>query len=109
MTQKKPVCLVVCFMFLAHAVFCQNLLTYTNAAGKKVPVQTLFEWQTKRRQILDSMQALFGKLPGDHNLPPFNSRTPLLPPFNTQYTDSVKTNLYIPVIIFGLRLPGMKT
>lgn len=94
MTKKKPVCLVVCFMFLAHVVFCQSLLTYTNAAGKKVPVRTLFEWQTKRKQILDSMQALFGKLPGDHNLPPFNSRTPLLPSFNTQYTDSVKTNLY---------------
>lgn len=81
-------------MFLAHAVFCQSLLTYTNAAGKKTPVKTLSEWQVKRRQILDSMQALFGKLPDDPTLPPFNTRIPELPAFNTVIIDSIKTNFY---------------
>ncbi|MCO5237895.1 MAG: alpha/beta fold hydrolase [Chitinophagaceae bacterium] len=75
--------------------FGQSLLSYTNAEGKTAPVKTLYEWQIKREQILDSMQALFGKLPGDPMRPPFNSALPDLPPYNVQIKDSLKTNLYV--------------
>ena len=72
----------------------QSLLAYTDSAGQKLPVKTLFEWEIKRGQILDSMQALFGEFPGDPNLPPFDSQIPALPPFNTVIIDSIKTDFY---------------
>jgi dienelactone hydrolase len=82
------------FLAIASSSFCQSLLTYTKAKGEVVPVKTLFEWQIKRTQVLDSMQALFGTFPGDPNMPPFDSRIPGLPAFNTVIIDSIKTNLY---------------
>ena len=71
-----------------------HLLSYMDAKGDRAPVKTLFDWQTKRGQILDSMQALLGRLPDDSNLPPFTTRIPELPAFNTVVTDSIKTNFY---------------
>jgi dipeptidyl aminopeptidase/acylaminoacyl peptidase len=71
-----------------------DLLSYIDSKGRKAPVKTLSDWQIKRGQILDSMQALFGKLPDDPNLPPFNTRIPDLPAFNPVITDSIKTNFY---------------
>lgn len=86
--------------------FGQSLLSYTNAEGKTAPVKTLYEWQIKREQILDSMQALFGKLPGDPMRPPFNSALPELPPYNVQIKDSLKTNLYVRYNIRFTVAPG---
>lgn len=71
-----------------------NLLSYTDSKGQILPVKTLYDWQQKRSWILDSMQALFGKLPDDHNQPPFKSGLPELPPFNMQLKDSVVTHHY---------------
>ncbi len=71
-----------------------NLLSYINENGERVPVKTLYEWDKKRNQILDSLQALFGKFPGNPNMPPFYSDLPELPPFNTQYIDTFETRFY---------------
>lgn len=71
-----------------------GLLSYIDSEGHKAPVKTLSEWQIKRGQILDSMQAFFGKFPGDPDMPPFDSRIPDLPTFHTVIRDSVRTNLY---------------
>lgn len=43
----------------------QDLLRYKNA-----PVKTNSQWKAKRLQILDSMQAVMGKLPDREKLPP---------------------------------------
>lgn len=79
--------------------YCQRvpseLLSYINSEGNVRPVEALFEWQTKREQILDSMEALFGKFPGDPDKPPFDSKTPRLPSFNTLVKDSQITRFYI--------------
>jgi len=92
--------LLLCFCIAFRGVsFGQGteagLLSYVDAKGQKAPVKTLFEWQTKRSQILDSLQAFFGKFPGDPDMPPFDSRIANLPPFHTVIKDSVKTNFYI--------------
>mgnify|MGYP001122388247 CR=1 FL=1 len=92
-------CILLSFCMASSAVsFSQStgpdLLSYVDSKGRRAPVKTMFEWQIKRGQILDSMQALFGKLPDDPNLPPFNTRIPDLPAFNTIITDSIKTIFY---------------
>ncbi len=81
-------------MFIAKPAGGQSLLTYTNSKDEIVPVKTLFDWQIKRGQIIDSMQALFGKFPGDPDMPPFDSKIPKLPPFNTIIKDSLVTRFY---------------
>jgi lysophospholipase L1-like esterase/acetyl esterase/lipase len=62
-----------------------GLLSYINGSGKTEPVRTLGEWQIKRRQILDSMQAAMGPLPARSGLPPMEIR----------YLDSVKGFGYV--------------
>lgn len=86
-------------VFCIHTnVFAQsldsNLLSYIDDNGDRVPVTTLYEWEKKRGQILDSLQALFGKFPGSPNMPPFYSDLPELPPYNTQYRDTFETRSY---------------
>jgi len=81
--------------FVAKPADGQSVLTYTNSKSEIVPVKTLFDWQIKRRQILDSMQALFGKLPEDPDRPPFSAKTPALPPFNTEYIDEKEKMLQL--------------
>ena len=90
----KFISLVVLCHFPAIASFSQSILTYTNSRKEIVPVKTLFDWQIKRGQILDSMQAFFGKFPGDPDMPPFDSKIPELPPFNTVIKDSLVTRFY---------------
>lgn len=72
----------------------QSLLAYKKPDGSVHPVKTLYEWQLRRNQILDSMEALFGKFPGDPEHPPFQSNIAPLPPFNTRVKDSIKTRYY---------------
>ena len=42
-----------------------NLLQYRDESGKPRPVKTPADWQRRRAEILNSMQAVMGKLPGD--------------------------------------------
>lgn len=63
----------------------RDLLTYQDKRGNVRPVKNQKEWNIKRRQILDSMQAVMGPLPERSNLPPLHIR----------YTDSSKENNYI--------------
>jgi len=76
-------------------VFGQSILTYNDPANQEKTVGTLLEWDIKKSQILDSMQAMFGSLPSVPYLPPFASDTPDLPPFNTNIKDSLVTSRYI--------------
>jgi len=46
----------------------QDLLSY-KVNGVVKPVKTIADWEKKRNQILDSMQAVMGKLPSRANLP----------------------------------------
>lgn len=62
-----------------------DLLSYVAKNGKVRPVHTLGEWKIKRGQILDSMQAVMGPLPGRVNLPPMA----------IQYLDSAKGSGYV--------------
>lgn len=71
-----------------------NLLTYVDNKGQTLPVKTLYDWQIKRGQILDSMVSLFGKFPGDPSRLPFDAKVPELPSFNTIIKDSLVTRFY---------------
>ena len=42
-----------------------DLLQYRRESGKHQPVKTPADWQTRRAEILRSMQEVMGKLPGD--------------------------------------------
>jgi acetyl esterase/lipase len=56
-----------------------GLLSYVDPAdGRRKPVRTLQEWNLKRGELLDSVQAVTGALPPRSGLPPFN----------VQYVDS---------------------
>ena len=66
------------------------LLSYTDAAGKEIPVRTPAEWEIKRTQTLNNMQLAMGPLPVRINLPPMN----------IQYTDSAKGRGYTRYTIF---------
>lgn len=94
MTILRGIVFLILFTFFFKGGLCQGILTYVDTQGHVAPVTTLFDWQIKRGQILDSMQALFGRLPDDPSLPPFNTRVPDLPDFNTIVIDSMKTNSY---------------
>ena len=61
-----------------------QLLSYTDATGRKRPVQTVSDWEIKRVQILDSLQAVMGFLPSLQNLPSFDIK----------YLDSLKEENY---------------
>lgn len=71
-----------------------GLLTYTDVQGEIQPVKSLYDWQVKRAQILDSLQAALGPLPEDPLRPPFVSDLPELPPFDTRIKDSLETRFY---------------
>ncbi|MFT3750827.1 MAG: alpha/beta fold hydrolase [Agriterribacter sp.] len=60
------------------------LLFYIDSTGAAKPVRTTREWNTRRHQILDSMQSAMGKLPERKELPPFNM----------QVLDSLTTQRY---------------
>lgn len=72
----------------------RDLLTYIDSSGQVKPVTTLFDWQIRRVQILDSIQAILGKLPKDPDMPPYDTHADKLPPFNTKVKDSLVARFY---------------
>jgi pimeloyl-ACP methyl ester carboxylesterase len=63
----------------------EGLLSYTDpSSGRRKPVRTLQEWNFKRVELLDSVQALTGVLPPRSGLPLFD----------VQYIDSVCETAY---------------
>lgn len=86
---NKPVLFLLLFGWMHITARCQQhttagLLFYKGANGKNIPVRNKADWQKKRQQILDSMQAAMGPVPArDH-----------LPPFNIQFTDSFPSKFY---------------
>ena len=66
-----------------------QLLSYTDEKGQIRPVLTVSDWEIKRTQILDSMQAVMGPLPSLQNLPSFE----------IQYIDSLKEENYTRYLI----------
>jgi len=57
-----------------------ELLSYVDAKGRQRPVVTNSDWEMKRHQMLDSLQAAMGQLPS----------LVQLPSFEIQYRDSLK-------------------
>lgn len=62
----------------------EGLLTYRTADGSRKAVKSEKDWETKRLQILDSLQLVMGKLPESNNLPPLDIK----------YRDSLQTETY---------------
>lgn len=94
------------------------LLSYIDKTGKVKPVYTAEEWEIRRLQILDSMQAVMGKLPDRKKLPPFNLQildsliTKNYIRYNIRFTvaenESLSAYLYFPVQQGGKKkLPAM--
>ena len=84
--------LSVCFLLLVagltesiSVVQHGDLLSYVDEQGRVQPVQTRDEWNIKRGQIVDSMEAAMGPLPDRQNVPPMD----------IVYTDSLKTKQYV--------------
>lgn len=83
-----------------------GLLSYKDIKGVNKPVETLAEWEQKRRQILDSMQSVMGMLPGRSDLPPLNIKvtdslkrdnyTRLTISFTAAQNENVTAYLYLP-------------
>jgi len=48
------------------------LLSYMDAKGRQRPVITTQDWEIKRNQMLDSLQAVMGQLPSLQHLPDFD-------------------------------------
>ena len=61
-----------------------DLLSYIDAKGRQRPVLTGSDWEKKRGQMLDSLQAIMGLLPSLQQLPDFD----------IQYRDSLKETNY---------------
>jgi pimeloyl-ACP methyl ester carboxylesterase len=79
----------ICLLMAGFAVSCykqaDGLLSYADpASGRRKPVRTLQEWDIRRGELLDSVQALTGVLPSRSGLPPFS----------VQYIDSVRETAY---------------
>lgn len=71
-----------------------GVLKYKNDSCEEKVVSSLFEWELKREQIKDSLQALFGKLPPIPTIPPFKDDSEEFPLFNTSVKDSLVTTHY---------------
>jgi len=62
-----------------------NLMYYHDpSTGKEKRVKTMADWDVKRAEMQDSLEAILGPLPSLENLPPLN----------VQYRDSLKTEYY---------------
>ncbi len=66
-----------------------ELLSYTDAKGRLHPVVSAQDWEIKRGQMLDSLQAVMGPLPA----------LTQLPSFDIQYKDSLKEENYTRYLI----------
>ncbi|MDR1746741.1 MAG: alpha/beta fold hydrolase [Tannerella sp.] len=84
-----------------------NLMYYHDpATGKEKQVKTMADWDVKRAEIQDSIEAIMGPLPPLENLPPLNIRytDSLVTPDYTRYTiwftaaenEDVPAYLYLP-------------
>ena len=83
-----------------------GLLAYKDKDGVSKPVRNKAEWEQKRRQILDSMQAVMGKLPNRSGLPALDMKitesfkgdtyTRLTINFAVAANERVPAYLYIP-------------
>src|SRR5690625_2887319 len=82
------------WMFLCQDLAAQSLMTFTTEEGEIRPVRTLHDWQSRRTQILDGMQALMGPLPEEINLPPFKDGARSLPEMDVKFRDSLDTRFY---------------
>ena len=66
-----------------------ELLSYLDTKGRQRPVVRIQDWEIKRNQMIDSMQAVMGSLPSLHPLPDFD----------VQYMDSLKEENYTRYLI----------
>ena len=66
-----------------------ELLSYIDSKGHRQPVVTGADWEKKRKQMLDSLQAVMGVLPSLQHLPAFD----------IQYRDSLIESNYIRYLI----------
>jgi hypothetical protein len=66
-----------------------ELLSYLDTKGRQRPVVRIQDWEIKRNQMIDSMQAVMGSLPSLHPLPDFD----------VQYMDSLKDENYTRYLI----------
>src|SRR5690625_1611487 len=82
------------WMFLCQDLAAQSLMTFTTEEGEIRPVRTLHDWQIRRTQILDGMQALMGPLPEEINLPPFKDGARSLTEMDVKFRDSLDTRFY---------------
>ncbi|WP_316812706.1 alpha/beta hydrolase [Pedobacter heparinus] len=83
-----------------------SLLVYRSKSGQEKSVKTKAEWETKRKQVLDRMQLVMGKLPDSKNLPPLNIKVTdsLKEDNHTRYTirftvakdETLTADLYVP-------------
>lgn len=70
------------FLLLLCAVKCwgavgidhTHLMSYVDDQGRQHPVETPNDWQHRRREILEGMQLVMGKLPDRAHLPPLDMK-----------------------------------
>jgi len=97
----------ILFLLIGKFSFGQGLLTYADSKGHLQPVKTIYQWEIKRKQILDSMQAVMGKLPDRSNLPPFDirvidsSKNDIYSRYRINFVvaenERIPANLYVPI------------
>lgn len=51
-----------------------NLLVYRSATGEVLPVRSRDDWQARRKEIVQGMQIVMGRWPGDHKKCPLEIR-----------------------------------
>src|SRR5690554_2925578 len=90
---KFPVLIFFCLFLIGPfnviAQNCNKLLTYKGPDGEDFPVRSLFDWEIKKAQILDSAQAVFGPLPPIPTLPPYRNYDFSFPDFDEVILDSL--------------------
>lgn len=73
-----------CTRFSEQTSAVKSDLFYRDSAGLKTPVNNVADWEQKRLKILEGMQKAMGELPDTSDLPPFD----------IQFTDSLKEENY---------------
>ena len=103
--------LAVTFLLSWNTVFSQDLLLY-----KTTPVKTNSQWKLKRAAILDSMQAVMGKLPARDKNPPFvqildslneKSYTRFSIKITVAPSEDIFAYLYVPVSVRSKKYPAI--
>ena len=90
---NRTVCFILCAVLLVPACTqrqaTSRLLSYVDAKGRQRSVATSQDWEIKRNQIRDSLQAVMGPLPSLKRSPDFD----------IQYRDSLKEAHYTRYLI----------